>query len=208
MDCGLLESRPGPDGYEVCRRLGRESKNFDAEYYCLLGSASVAEEFGDRALAARYLKEVSELPGVVALPPGSPLLANLEFGHAVLDLGNGRLDDARKRFEQVIGKKRNNPTTVRALMGKADAELRSNDTAASLSDAQAALAMAKSLQGSAPYSNRTGLAWLLLGRVLLTRGETVEARKALDAAVNNLSNTVDADHPELVRAKKLLGENG
>jgi cytochrome c-type biogenesis protein CcmH/NrfG len=49
--------------------------------------------------------------------------------------------------------------------------------------------------------------WLMLGRVLARRGDPVGARKAFQAAVENLSNTVDADHPKLLLARQ-LAEDG
>jgi len=45
---------------------------------------------------------------------------------------------------------------------------------------------------------------LVLGRALEARGEHAQAHKAFQAAVNNLSNTVDEDYPELLQARKLL----
>jgi uncharacterized protein involved in exopolysaccharide biosynthesis len=44
----------------------------------------------------------------------------------------------------------------------------------------------------------------MLGRALKARGDIEQARKALEAAVAQLSNTVDPDHPKLVRARELL----
>ena len=48
----------------------------------------------------------------------------------------------------------------------------------------------------------------VLGRALQARGEIEPARKAFEAAVTHLSNTVDADHPELVRALELWVSSG
>jgi hypothetical protein len=70
-------------------------------------------------------------------------------------------------------------------------------------DAKSVLGLAQTAQGSAAYSNCTGLAWLMLGRVLKRQGDEVGARKAFQAAVENLSNTVDADHPKLLLARQL-----
>jgi hypothetical protein len=71
--------------------------------------------------------------------------------------------------------------------------------------ARRALELAQTAQGSAPYSNRTGLAWLMLGRILKAKGDEVGGRQALQAAVDNLSNTVDADNPQLLLARHLAG---
>jgi hypothetical protein len=42
--------------------------------------------------------------------------------------------------------------------------------------------------------------------VLAKQADSVQARKAFQAAVDNLSNTVDADHPMLLRARELARE--
>ncbi len=78
--------------------------------------------------------------------------------------------------------------------------------AAAEADARQALAVAQQAQCGLPYSDRTGLAWMVLGQVLAKRGEAAGASKAFHAAVENLSNTVDADHPMLLRAR-LLARN-
>jgi hypothetical protein len=44
----------------------------------------------------------------------------------------------------------------------------------------------------------------MLGRSLQEVGNPAEARTAVEAAVANLSNTVDADHPALLQARQLL----
>jgi hypothetical protein len=46
----------------------------------------------------------------------------------------------------------------------------------------------------------------MLGRALQTLGDHAKAHDAIDTAVKHLSNTVAADHPELVRARALLLE--
>lgn len=68
--------------------------------------------------------------------------------------------------------------------------------------------MTTSLQGGVPYSNHTGLAWLMLGRALQAEGDVSQARKAYEKALMHLSNAVDANHPELLRARRLLRLSG
>jgi hypothetical protein len=43
----------------------------------------------------------------------------------------------------------------------------------------------------------------MLGRVMSKEGDDAEAIGAFQAAVNNLSNTVDANHPKLLLARRL-----
>ena len=77
--------------------------------------------------------------------------------------------------------------------------------AAAEADARQLLALSQQAQGGIRYSNRTGLAWLAVGRALANEGRSVESRKAFQAAVEHLSNTVDPDHPMLQLARQLAG---
>ena len=93
---------------------------------------------------------------------------------------------------------------LQAVLGEAEVELLSGDTAAAVARSQDALNMATTLQGGVPYSCHAGLSRLMLGRALQARGDIPQARKAFETAITHLSNTVDADHPELLRARRLL----
>jgi tetratricopeptide (TPR) repeat protein len=125
-----------------------------------------------------------------------------------LDLAAGKPSEARAAFDRALGKKGRNATTISAALGKAEVELLSGDPAAAVAQSQDALNMATFLQGGVPYSNHAGLAWLMLGRALQARGDIKQARKAYEMAITHLSNTVDADHPELLRARQLLASSG
>jgi len=133
------------------------------------------------------------------------MLAIREHIQGRLDMAAGRWGEARAKFDSVDGifARIGRPSVVNAL-DQAEAALSVGDSDRALTEARGALEFAKSLQGDLAYSNLTGLSWLMLGRVLQARGESAEAAKALQAAVENLSNTVDADHPQLVLARKLL----
>jgi hypothetical protein len=49
----------------------------------------------------------------------------------------------------------------------------------------------------------TGLAWLMLGRLLQER-DCVHSREALRRALDHLSRTVSSDHPALIQVRELL----
>jgi tetratricopeptide (TPR) repeat protein len=120
-------------------------------------------------------------------------------------LARGHLTDARTHLDAVIAGSKSDFVSTNALRVRAELNLRENQTAAAEADARRALKFAQGAQGGVPYSNRTGLAWLTLGSVLAKEGNTAEAAKAFRAAVDNLSHTVDADHPKLLRARQLAG---
>jgi hypothetical protein len=94
------------------------------------------------------------------------------------------------------------------LLGKAEALLMVGDAGGAVTEARAALNIAIAMQDGQPYSKHTGFAWLMLGRAWQTMGDLPQARRAYDAAIANLSHTVDTDHPELLRARKLAAAIG
>ena len=96
---------------------------------------------------------------------------------------------------------------LEASLGKAEAERQTGELSEAARDAQAALDLATSLQGSLPFSSYTGLSWLTLGRALDAQRDRARASKAFEAAVLHLSNTVDADHPALRDARRLAKQD-
>jgi len=191
--------------YELANRLGAAVKIPAIQGSSLLGLASVAQQTGDRASAAEYLKAADAL--LDSHGGGGPSM-RLAVLHGKLAMLDGNLDEARRRYNSVLDRHGKNAPTIGAALGRAEVELLTGDAAAAVVDARAALDLAKSLQGTMPYSNYTGLSWLMLGRALEAQGDRAQAHEALLAAVNNLSNTVDEDHPDLVRARKLLTSSG
>jgi tetratricopeptide (TPR) repeat protein len=195
------------DAYNLALRLTRESKLVNFEVSCLLGLAAIAERFGDRATARRYLSEASGLTAP-SWPADYPAVLRRLVLEGSLDITDGKLERARAKFDQVLARKVKTQTTISAGLGRAEVDLLSGDTAAAVAHSQDALSLATSLQGGLPYSCYAGLSWLMRGRALQARGEVVQARKAYETAITHLSNTVDADHPELLRARQLLASSG
>ena len=194
------------DAYALGRSIASDTKSLTFQTSCIVGLASVAEQLGDRAAAMKYVGEVNELLG----PPGegeNPLLMRLAVLRGRLKLDVGEPADAMVEFEWVLGKKRKSGSSVGAAVGKAEAQLASGDAAGAVAAARTAVSIATSLQGGVQYSNYTGLAWSMLGRALRAAGEAGQARNAFETAVAHLSNTVDADHPELLRAREMLASS-
>jgi tetratricopeptide (TPR) repeat protein len=190
------------EAYELCLQVTRESKFVTFEVSCLLGLASTAERSGDRVTAQRYLGDANRL-----LPPSDHRTAWSRLAlEGRLDLANGKFEQARAKFDEVLAAKWKSPptTTMTAALGRAEVEVLAGDAAAALARSQDALKRATSLQSGVPYSLQTGLSWLMLGRAHQANGDISQARKAYETAIEHLSNTVDADHPELLRARALL----
>ena len=192
--------------YELGRQLSIQSKNVNFESFCLLGLASIADQSGDRVTAEKHLAQVADL--MRAQPADTPVMIRRTVIQGGFDIVDGRLDVARGKFEWLLSRRKKNATANAAALGKAEAELQADNAAAAVTSARTALGVAISLQGGVPRSNYTGLSWLMLGRALQARGETEPAHKALESAVLHLSDTVDADHPALVRARELASSPG
>jgi serine/threonine-protein kinase len=181
----------------------RQTKNITIELSCLLSLASIAEQAGEIATARSYLADVDVAAGP-SLSPDNPTWMRRALIRGLIDMHEGRLDTARTEFDAVVARKRKNPTVQRAALLRSELDLAAGDPPAALEDARLALDMALAAQGSLPYSSHTGLSWLMLGRALDAAGNREAARKAYETAVTHLSATVDANHPELVRAQQLL----
>lgn len=182
-------------------QLALEQGNLRFRGFCLLGLVSLAVDVSDAPAATAYLTEFDQLPAVFT-DEASVLFPTLMFSRGRLDILEGRLDAALADFERALSHS-TGPNVVTARLGKADTELLLGRIEASTADAHEALNMAVLLQGGVPYSHRTGLAWLTLGRALQRAGDSVQARAAFESAIRHLSNTVVADHPALVEARRL-----
>jgi serine/threonine-protein kinase len=191
-------------GYEAVMPLVREMNNVNQEVGCLMGLASISEQTGDWPNARRYLDEVSRFMTPARLAADDSAAARLAILEGTFDLHEGRAAAGREKFEQALARKGVNSTKVHASIGRADALLQAGDILGAVTEARSALSMATSLQGGVPYSVFTGSSWLILGRALEAHGDRAEAQKAFMAAVDNLSNTVDASHPQLVSARQAL----
>jgi len=178
-----------------------EQKNKSVLGYSLLGLGSLAALSGDKAKAADYLRRLTETVGDSA-PTDGPLQLSRMLQQGKVHLADGKFESALELFTRVQDKKKKNQLMIDASLGKAETELRMGDATAAAADARTALDVSTALQGGIPHSNRTGLSWLALGLALQNLGDHEHAHAAFDAAVVELANTVDADHPALLEARR------
>jgi hypothetical protein len=112
---------------------------------------------------------------------------------------------ARNDLDKAIAADKSIYLQMTALAARAELNLDEGRLPDAESDARQALALAEHAQGGMAHSNRTGLSWLILGRVLARKGDARGSQSALHAAIDNLANTVDPDHPMLLLARQLDG---
>jgi serine/threonine-protein kinase len=181
-------------------RLAHQRKDDYSEAHCWLGFAALSTQMRSFEETPQYLARAMQLMG--GAPPDSPSMMQHAFLQGSVDLANGRLDAARIQFERAMARTSPSPRYLNAQLGMAEVQLAAGNAAAALQLARSSLQTAATLQGGLPYSLRTGLAWLTLGRAAQRAGDEAQARKAFESAVIHLSNTVDADHPALLEARR------
>jgi tetratricopeptide (TPR) repeat protein len=168
----------------------------------LLALANTSRLMGNTDAAASYLAQAAERLGP-SEPADTLSSIKLAFGRGMIALEHGKIDEARAELARASVRQRGKPMTIDIQLGQAEAALLAGDGATAAESARGALAVASTLQGNEPWSYRTGLVWLMLGRALQRLGDGAQAHEAFVTAVNHLTNTVDADHPALLRARTL-----
>ena len=198
-DLGRFES----SREEFLRCLGPSgvAPNLVSQTNCLAGLTSVSLALGDVDGAKKTLASVATLVG--HSEPGSPEIVALQTLRGRIAVVEHRLDEARTNFDAAIANGRSQSQILRALLLRSDLDLSEGQVSAAKADARRALSLAQTLQGSLPYSNNTGLAWLALGEALSKQADDAGAQQAFHTAVAQLSHTVDDNHPSLQRARGL-----
>jgi serine/threonine protein kinase len=190
------------DAYNRCIELSLKNELANMRLHCMTGLAWVARELGDVQLADRYLREASDLARTL-MPAAGAELISLRIARGRIALANNQLTEARTNLDGAIADGNTAFCQMTALVSRAELNLNEGRLAEAEADGRRALSLAQNAQGGVAYSNRTGLSWLILGRVLARKGDTPGSRQALRSALEHLSNTVDADHPMLLLAQQL-----
>ena len=172
--------------------------------YCLSGLALTSNDLGELDHAESYIQSAFESEAGI-VPADEMMIARLRAIRGQIALSRGRLPEARADLDAAVAGPGTLAVRIATLFPRTELNLAAGRDYDAEADARNLLTLTQKAQGGIPYSNRTGLAWLLLGRALAGQGNGVEAHKAFVAAVEHLSNTVDADHPLLQRARRLAG---
>jgi tetratricopeptide (TPR) repeat protein len=191
------------DGYNRCIDLSIEGELPLVHLHCLTGLAWLSREAGDPKGADRYLREASELARSAAPATGTHQVT-LSIARGRIALANNQFAAARLSLDAALAEGNTVFFQMSALVPRAELNLNEGRLTEAEADARRALSLAQSAQAGVPHSNRTGLSWLMLGRVLARKGDSVGSRQALLAAIEHLSDTVDPDHPQLLLARRLL----
>lgn len=178
-----------------------------AQAYALIGKAGVLVQLKDLTHAQSNLDRAAQLmKGTV--PEGHPAQMRRMMIQALIDAARGRAANANQAVSHVIellsARGSSHAAMANAYRQRAELESGQGEGKLAEADARKALQVAQDLQGGKPFSGDTGLAYLTLGSILLQSGDVRGSHAALQAAVDHLSNSVGAEHPDTLRARGLL----
>jgi eukaryotic-like serine/threonine-protein kinase len=193
--------REALDAYSQCAEISARSGPVPTQIACLTGLGSVCREMGDIAAAETYYQQGAALARANAVP--SIRQHALQILRGRIALSKGRYEEARQELDGALTAAAVPVAKVATLLPRAELNLREGQLDAAEADARQALFDAHVAQGGIPYSHRTGLASLMLGRVLAAEGEHDRAQQAFQDALTHLSQTVDEQHPMLKLAREL-----
>jgi serine/threonine-protein kinase len=195
--------REAQAGYREEIRIAEAQGSKRAPPHGWWGLASTSLDMHDPRSAEGYLTRLESLVTNSPLPEKARWVAAMNLTRGRIELDAGRLDAARQFFGAAIAGQPEHLAMIGAFLGRAEAHLRSGDAESAARDARRALRTASLLQGGVPYSDQVGHSYLLLGRAQQKSGRRELATESFRAAIANLANTVDADHPARLLARRL-----
>jgi serine/threonine protein kinase len=195
-------------GFERAAQLAH-SQDRIIEQRALFDAAVALSKLGRRDEAERLYQR-----GVEAFDAGPS--SQGPAGEIAALLTRAKLNLERRRFASAHGlltqalQVRNAPSAALAAIHRlrALAGLGAGRVDEALLDARAALAESEAQRGDKAFSAWVGQAELVLGKVLRARGDGPGARQAWSGAIEQLSHSVDAEHPALREARSLMRPGG
>ena len=182
--------------------------NVMSRVYALSGQANVRLHQGDTAGALEALNLARAAMKAADFPAGHAIRLRYVQAQARYDLATGEPQRAREALDGVIRGLLDRGTRNSALAAAYRLRAQANETlnapAEALADATAAHALAQSLQGGRAHSLHTGLGLLTLAQIHRQQGNAALAADNARSALDHLRETAGADHPEAVKADRLL----
>ena len=160
---------------------------------------------GDPQAARAVLDEIeSDLAG--QLPPGGPASLNLLRLHTLLNIADGRLDEALSGINEAIGAMQARgfagASLASAYSDRAEILRLQEQPLAARTDLEHALQLARRAQGALPHGAEAGRVLRRLSQVQRDLGEHEAARSNLIQALENLTATLGTAHPEAELARQ------
>jgi serine/threonine-protein kinase len=207
----------------VLRALGRYSEanaaydvalsvqpNPQAKVYAIVGKARVAVLQGQLDQAQQLLDEAGVIMRDNHVDAGTSGALASTLVQGQIWAGQERLADAVAAYTRVLDSYTKLDCCIgprgQALIARSNALAAEHQLDAAARDARDAIKFAQDAQGQLPSSSVTGQAWLALARVEQAQGHAAAARHDYELAVRNLVETLGAEHPDTVRARKGMSD--
>ena len=192
------------DGYKEAAALAAERATVTALMAAHLGLASIQLVRGNLDGARANLAHADEVGAGVGLSPMHPQRVTRLWLAGRLALATGDATGAQAAFQAAIDAAPQQASALMARLGLAEAALVKAETASALESANAALEQAVRLQGGKKESFRTALALTMRARALQAAGRVGEAQTVARDALFHLNATVDAAHPAVAAATRIM----
>ncbi len=178
--------------------LAKRTSNRNIWFRALANKIGAHADLGDVAAAEATYRDAEALGRELPAGVFDPHL--LALRRAEIELVRGQPEEARRKTEEVVAAfpdpQRAGGVLANALQLRAEALDRLGERVAALADIQAALPIAKRLQGGRPHSLRAGQLWLLSARIKRDAGDAAGSRADAAHAEEHLRMMLDEEHPD------------
>jgi eukaryotic-like serine/threonine-protein kinase len=188
---------------------GRQAADEQVVAQSLMARASIYRERGELTRATATLLELDRKLKQL-LPTGHVAFATLLSEQGMVAQARGNDQAAATALDRAAALAAASSQSTEylppILLRRADLRLKMNRLHEARADAERALAMERESVGPGSFSGRIGRAYLMLGRALYAQRKIAEAQVAYRSALEHLSPTMGADHPDVRLARQLSGE--
>lgn len=203
--------REALDAFETLTTAAQRQGHVSVEAAGLIGKATAQQLLGHSGSAQEWLDIAQVALRNAHIAQDAPVRLQHAQAQAMVWYAQGHLREAHTVLTEAIERTRpDTPRTdihVHLLATRSDVARAQGQPQESLHDAEQALAIARDVQGAAPYSSVAARAWLALADARHALARHADARAAYANAAEHLAQTVDSTHPQLQYARARAGSS-
>jgi tetratricopeptide (TPR) repeat protein len=192
--------------FETVTTAAQRQGHASVEAAGLIGKATAEQLLGQGARAQEWLDIAQGALRNGHVAPNASAWSQHAHTQALVWHAQGHLRQAHAVLTEALERMRPNTPRldmhVQLLATRSDVARALGQPQDALADAEQALAIARDVQGAAPYSSVAARAWLALADARRAMARHADARAAYANAAEHLTHTVDAAHPSLQEARQ------
>lgn len=192
--------------FDILTAAAQRQGHASEEATGLIGKAAAQHQLGQDGSAQEWLNIAQGVLRNSHVAQSAPAWTQHAHTQALVWHAQGQLREARAVLTEAFDRVR--PGTprvdihVQLLAAKSDIARALGQPQDALGDAEQALAIARDVQGAAPYSSVAARAWLALADARRALARHADARAAYANAAEHLAHTVGSVHPQLQYARE------